>query len=53
MQMPGDVSNGQVLEGSGWLIKFGGSQCRWPMKFRMVAMQIANKIAELSGAHSR
>ena len=48
-----EVSNGQVLEGSGWLIKFGGSRCRWPMKFRMVPVQIADKVAELSGAHSR
>ena len=53
MQMPDEVSNGQVLEGSGWLIKFGGSRCRWPMKFRMVPVQIADKVAELSGAHSR
>ena len=51
MQMPDEVSNGQVLEGSGWLIKFGGSRCRWPMKFRMVPVQIADKV-ELSGAHS-
>ena len=49
MQMPDEVSKGQVLEGSGWLIKFGGSRCRWPMKFRMVPVQIADK----SGAHSR
>ena len=26
---------------------------RWPMKFRMVPAQIADKVAELSGAHSR
>ena len=52
MQMPDEVSNGQVLEGSGRLIKFGGSRCRWPMKFRMVPVQIADKVAELSGAHS-
>ena len=50
MQMPDEVSNGQVLEGFGWLIKFGGSPCRWPM---MVPVQIADKVAELSGAHSR
>ena len=53
MQMPDEVSNGQVVEGSGWLIKFGRSRCRWPMKFRMVPVQIADKVAELSGAHSR
>ena len=31
----------------------GGSRRRWPMKFRMVPVQIADKVAELSGAHSR
>ena len=50
MQMPDEVSKGQVLEGSGWLIKFGGSRCRWPMKFRMVPVQIADKVAELSSS---
>ena len=53
MQMPDEVLNGQVLGGSGWLIKFGGSRCRWPMKFRMVPVQIADKVAKQSGAHSR
>ena len=49
----GSGQKGQVLQGSGWLIMFGGSRCRWPMKFRMVPVQIADKAAELSGAHSR
>ena len=30
-----------------------GSRCRWPMKFRMVPVQIADNVAELSSAHSR
>ena len=53
MQIPDEVSNGQVLEGSGWLIKFGGSRRRWPIKFRMVPAQIIDNVAELSGIHSR
>ena len=43
----------EMLEGSGWLIKFGGSQCRWPIKIRMVPVQVEDKVAELPGAHSR
>ena len=27
--------------------------CSWPMKFRMVPVQIADRVAEVSGAHSR
>ena len=43
----------EMLEGFGWLIKFGGPRCRWPMKFRMVPAQMADKVAELSGALRR
>ena len=45
-----EVSNGQVLEGSVWLIRFGGFRRKWPMKF---PAQIANKIGELFDIYSR
>ena len=31
----------------------GRFRFRWPMKFRMVPVQIAGKVAEVSRAHSR
>ena len=53
MQIADKVPKGSGADGAGgWLIKFGGSRCRWPMKFRMVPVQIADKFVELSGART-